>query len=285
LTLLGASGGRIQYRAIGEAQAGAAGAVPEAVAMRWDGWESLNTTPAQADKADVILGLAPAARGRYGVALLEGLTAHAAPGAVLLLAEPAPGALWGFTLGQDAAWWRDDPEGALPDAAAWRAALGVAAWQCAEVQALQSAPWPALLISGQNPSVKPTEVARDGAGPSVIFTDAETMPLAEALAARQGPGQRPAIWHLGEIPPPKALRGADILALTGMADPARALAAMTALAAAADGVARSLMMVAEAEEARAAALIGLGRVLTNEMPGLKPRRRSALPRAGVSRRS
>ena len=277
LALLGASGLCIHYRAIGAAQAGAAGAVPEAVAMRWDGWESLKTTPDQVGKADVILGLAPAAFGRHGLALLEGLAAQAAPGAALLLAEPAPGALWGFTLGQDSAWWRDDPDGALPDNSAWRAALGLAGWHGAEVQALHAAPWPALLILGQTSSGMAPDLSRGSAGPSVIFADAACMPLAEALVRWQGPDRRSAILPLGDTPPPKTLRGADILVLTGMADAAVALAAVTGLAAAADGVARSLMLVAEAEEARAAALVGLGRVLANEMSGLKPRRLTIVP--------
>ena len=276
LAVLGASGRRIHYRAIGEAQAGAAGGVPEAITLHWGAWDSLRVAPSPADKADIILGLAPAALTRAGLTLLDGLVAQAAPGAALLLAEPAPGALWTFTLGQDPAWWREDAEGALPEIAAWRTALGVAGWMGAEVAVLDAAPWPALLISGQKPLAQLGEPFGHSAAPSVIFADAEAMALAEALAMLGTPS-RPAILQLGEIPPPKMLRGADILALTGMANPAAALAAMTALAAAADGVACRMALVAQAEEARAAALLGLGRVLANEMPGLKLRRATVAP--------
>ena len=276
LAVLGASGRRIHYRAIGEAQAGAAGGVPETITLHWGAWDSLRAAPSPADKADIILGVAPAALTRAGLTLLDGLVAQAAPGAALLLAEPAPGALWTFTLGQDPAWWRDDPEGALPEIAAWRTALGVAGWMGAEVAVLDAAPWPALLISGQKPLAQLDEPFGHSAAPSVIFADAEAMALAEAVAMLGTPS-RPAILQLGEIPPPKMLRGADILALTGMANPAAALAAMTALAAAADGVACRMALVAQAEEARAAALLGLGRVLANEMPGLKLRRATVAP--------
>ncbi len=271
MAMLGASGLRIHYRAIGEASLGAAGNVPEAVSLRWEGWETLKAIPTAEDRAHIILGLAPAGLTRSGLSVLDGLVAQAAAGAALLLAEPAPGALWTFALGQDPAWWRDDREGAIPNAAAWRMALGVAGWQGAEVAGLEAAPWPAILISGWNPGGRLAESLPDSAAPSLIFADAETMALAEAVAALRAP-HSPAILKLEEAPPPKLLRGAEILALTGMAEPAAALAAMTRLAAAADGVARRLMLVAEAEEARAAALLGLGRVLTNEMPGLKPRR-------------
>jgi NADPH:quinone reductase-like Zn-dependent oxidoreductase/acyl carrier protein len=276
MAVLGASGRRIFYRAIGEARLGATGKVPEAVSLRWEGWEALKAVPGAEDKADIILGLAPAALNRSGLALLDGLVAQAAPGAALLVAEPAPGTLWSFALGQDPAWWRDDPEGAIPDAAAWRTALGVAGWQGAEVTGLDAAPWPAMLIYGQNAFERLAEPLREVVAPTLIFADAETMALAQAMAALRAPDP-PAILKLGDLPPPKSLRGAEILALTGMAEPAAALATITALSAAADGVARRLMLVAEAEEARASALLGLGRVLANEMPGLKPRRVSIPP--------
>jgi NADPH:quinone reductase-like Zn-dependent oxidoreductase/acyl carrier protein len=180
-------------------------------------------------------------------------------------------------MGQDPTWWRDDPEGALPDAAAWRTALGMAAWQGAEVEALSAAPWPALLITGQGPTVNSAEPALVSAESLLIFADAEAMPLAQALATQLAPNRPPAILTLGELPPPKSLRGTKILALTGMAEPAAALGALTALASAADGVAGGLILAAQADEARAAALIGLGRVLANEMPGLRPRRLTIAP--------
>ena len=277
LAVLGASGRHIHYRAIGEAGAGALNGVPDHVTLRWEGWDSLENAPAQADQADLILGLAPAAFRRRGLALLQGLNAQAAPGAALLLAEPVPGALWNFTLGQDPAWWRGDAEGALPDAAAWRSALGMTGWQGAEVETLDAAPWPALLISGRNATGPAAPPALTFAEKPMIFADAEMMALAQAVAVRLAPDQPATILPLGEMPTPKSLRGAQLLALTGMADPAPALAALTALAAAADGTARGLMLVAQADEARAAALIGLGRVLANEMPGLKPRRIGLAP--------
>ena len=277
LALLGTTGLSIDYRAIGAAQAGATGNVAEMITLRWEDWESLKSAPKPADRADVVIGLAPAALTRAGTALLEGLINQAAPGAALLLAEPSPGAIWNSTLGQDHAWWREDPEGALPDAAVWRTALGVAGWQGADVMALGAAPWPALLLSGQNPIKKSSASSAGLPGPSIIFADVEVLPLAEAVAASLAPAGRPAILPLGDILPPKALRGADILAMTGMAEPATALAHLTSLATAAEGTARRIMLVAEAEEARAAAVIGLGRVLANEMPGLKPSRVTLVP--------
>jgi len=276
LVMLGRSGRRIHYRAIGTAQAGATGAVSDAIALSWGSWESLKLAPAMEDKADIILGAAPAALNGLGLGLLEGLALQAAPGAGLMLAEPAPSALWTFVQGQDPNWWRDHPDGALPDAPAWRTALGVAGWQGAEVEALGAAPWPALLICGQSRLARTNENPDAPTAPNMIFADAEAMPLAEAVAALHAP-DRTTILSLTEIPPPSRLRGSDILAMTRMADPAAALAAMTALASAADGVARRMMLVAEAEEARATALLGLGRVLANEMPDLKLRRVAVAP--------
>jgi acyl transferase domain-containing protein/NADPH:quinone reductase-like Zn-dependent oxidoreductase/short-subunit dehydrogenase/acyl carrier protein len=276
LAILGRSGRRIHYRAIGAAKAGAAGAVPDAIALSWSNWESLNLPPPLEEKADVIIGLAPAALNQGGLGLLAGLALQAAPGAALMLAEPAPGAVWTFVQGQDADWWRDHPEGALPDAPAWRTALGVAGWQGVEVASLAAAPWPALLICGRNPLARMIEASVTTTGPTIIFADTNAMPLAKAVASLNRP-HRTEIHNLSETPPPSLLRGADILAITDMADPAGALAALTALSAAADGVARRIMLVAEAEEARAAAMLGLGRVLANEMPGLKLRRLAVTP--------
>ncbi|MCE2760864.1 MAG: SDR family NAD(P)-dependent oxidoreductase [Acetobacteraceae bacterium] len=277
LAILGSSGLSITYKAIGNAQAGISGDVSDAITLHWADWDSLKTTPNPTDRADVIIGLAPAALGGRGGEILEGLITHSAPGAALLLAEPAPGAIWNFTLGQDPSWWRDDLEGALPDAVTWRKALSLAGWQGTEVTALEAAPWPALLLSGESPTVKSPDTNRVLAGPSVVFADAEALPLAEALVARLSPDERPDILPLDESLPPKTLRAADILVLTGMAESATALAHLVKLAANAEGVARRIMLVAKAEEAAAAALVGLGRVLANEMPGLNLRRVTLAP--------
>ncbi|MEO3470243.1 SDR family NAD(P)-dependent oxidoreductase [Roseomonas sp. CAU 1739] len=267
---LAASGRRVEYHAAGEARAGAAPPEAEGVAFAWSGWDPLVGTGAVAP-ADLVIGLAAAARGRSGTRLAGALRAACAPGAMLLLAEPAPGRLWDFACGQDTAWW-DGGDGALPDADAWHAALSQAGFEAPDALRLAAAPWPALLIAARAPSVI---VATPPASRRVLVcAEAGSEALACALeAALRTEGHHVAQHPLAAPPGPREMHGALVVALAKVeTDAAGTLAAATRLAEAAQGSAAGFVLVGAGDAARAAALAGLGRVLANEMPDLKPRR-------------
>ncbi len=244
--------------------------------------------------ADLVIGLAPAARAKAGSALAAALRPALAEGGALLLVEPLPGRVWTFVCGQDPAWWTGlGPDavggsagGALPDEALWLGRLSEAGFRAIVAEPLGCAPWPALLLAAEQP---PPPAAAPPAPPrSLILTDAASAPLAEALAARlQRRGAEVARVPLGELPAPGQLRGARILALAAPAEAALAetLAAVTRLAEAASGTAAGFVLVTQGglqpAEGRhvpeAAALLGLMRVLANEMPALRPRRIDLAP--------
>ncbi len=266
---LAASGRRVEYRAAGEARAGAAPPPAEGIDFAWTPWTPLSGSGAP-PVADLVIGLGAGALGRSGTALAAALRRAAAPGALLLLAEPAPGRLWDFCCGQDPAWW-EGGDGALPDAATWTHALAEAGFETPEALPLTAAPWPALLVAARAPSVvlpvaaKPRQV--------VICAAPGAARLASALeAALVAAGHGAQTHALGEPPPPRLLKGRIVVALAGEDALPGTLAAATRLAEAAQGAAEGFALVATGDALDAAALAGLGRVLANEMPELRPRR-------------
>ena len=190
---------------------------------------------------------------------------------MLLLAEPAPGRLWDFACGQDPSWW-DGGDGALPDADSWRAALSQAGFEAPDALPLTAAPWPAMLLAARAPSVivATTPAARR----VLICAEPGCMALATALeAALHTEGHAVAQHAIDAAPAPREMRGAQVVALmTAQADAAASLAAATRLAEAATGSAAGFVLAGAGDAVRAAAITGLGRVLANEMPELKPRR-------------
>ena len=263
---LAATGRQVEYRAAGEARAGAAPPTAEGVAFAWTPWDPLAGT-GSAEPADLVIGLAAGARGRSGTALAGALRRAAAPGALLLLAEPAPGRVWDFACGQDAAWW-DTGDSALPDGGAWQQALSDAGFETPEALPLAAAPWPALLLAARAPSVivpveaKPRRVMLFGSGRLAVALEAALRAEGHMVQARP----------ITPAPSPCEVKGAQVVALLGEESLAEALAAATRLAEAANGAAASFALVGSGEAARNGALTGLGRVLANEMPDLRPRR-------------
>ena len=273
IAALAASGRRVLYHAAGEARA--APAVAGHVEFAWAAWDPLSgAEPPVA--ADLILGVAPAARERSGVRLAAALRRAAAPGGLLLLAEPLAGRLWDFACGQDPAWWQGiGPNGAaLPEAAGWTAALDEAGWDGACAEPLGAAPWPAALLCARAPAA----AAAPAAAPArlLLFADDGAAGLASALAAALAArGIAAEALSLAADTPPRALRGAGVVMLAEGGKLAASLAQVTRLAVAAQGSARGVCLVATGEEIAAAALLGLGRVLANEMPELALRRIAA----------
>ncbi|MBC9210133.1 acyltransferase domain-containing protein, partial [Roseomonas aerophila] len=277
LEALEATGRHIRYTATAPAGDTRAAAIPphgERVSFTFTAWEPGTALPGP---ADLILGLAPAARLRAGTGLLASLAGALAPGGTLLLAEPLPARAWIFASGQDEAWWNGPGAGpALPDAAAWQDALVTAPWHGAQVESLVSAPWPAVLLAaGKSATDAAAEAASPDATPIRIVADAATAALAgalEAVLAAAGIPTTSAPLAEAAATPPRTLQGTRILALMApdAASLAASLAATTALAEAARGAATGFTLVAAGGEADAC--LALGRVLANEMPELKPRR-------------
>ncbi|MBR0674370.1 SDR family NAD(P)-dependent oxidoreductase, partial [Neoroseomonas soli] len=238
----------------------------EGVAFAWTPWDPLAAS-GSVEPADLVIGLAAGARGRSGTALAGALRRAAAPGGMLMLAEPAPGRLWDFACGQDPTWWAGG-DGALPDGEAWHHALAEAGFETPEALPLAAAPWPALLLAARAPSVilpaeaRPRRVVVCGAGR--LATALEAALRAEGHMVQQHP--------LSPAPSPREVKGAQLVVLLADQPLPDALAAATRLAEAANGAAAGFALVGAGDVARAAALTGLGRVLANEMPDLRPRR-------------
>jgi acyl transferase domain-containing protein/NADPH:quinone reductase-like Zn-dependent oxidoreductase/NAD(P)-dependent dehydrogenase (short-subunit alcohol dehydrogenase family)/acyl carrier protein len=288
---LGPLGRRVRYVAAGEARF----APPEAAGMEIEAaaWDPRAGTPPPM-VADLVIGLAPAARLRAGATLPALLRPALAEGGALLLAEPAPGRVWTFVCGQDPAWWSGlgpDPAGgsaggALPDAALWTARLAAAGFRDAAAEPVPCAPWPAVLIGAEAPP--PPAAARPATPRAILLHEAGSARLAEALAARLARGgTAPELLPLSPAPAPRVLSGARVLALPAP-EPgklAETLAALVALAEAAAGAAAGFVLVtaggaqpAESQHSpEAAAALGLMRVLANEMPALAPRRVDLAP--------
>ncbi|WP_372616769.1 SDR family NAD(P)-dependent oxidoreductase [Falsiroseomonas sp.] len=291
LARLAPLGRRLHYLAAGEARI----PLPAAQGTTLDSaaWDPRGGAPPPM-VADLVIGLAPAARLRAGAALAGALRPALAEGGALLLAEPLPGRAWTFVCGQDPAWWTGlgaDPAGgsdggALPDATLWLNRLGDAGFRAATAEKLPCAPWPAVLLGAE--AAPPPAAARPAAPRTMIFAAPAAAPLAEALAARLvAAGTRVEHLPLGEAPPPRALAGARMLVFpaTEPAGLAETLAALVRLAEAATGSAAGFVLVTEGgaqpPEGRhlpaAAAARGLFRVLANEMPALRPRRIDIAP--------
>jgi acyl transferase domain-containing protein/acyl carrier protein len=255
-------------------------------------WNPLSDAPAPL-VADLVIGLAPAARARAGVAMASALRRALAEGGTLLVAEPLPGRVWTFVCGQDPAWWSGlgpDPAGSaggsLPDATLWTGRLADAGFRAVAAEALGCAPWPALLLAGEAP---PPPAAAPPAPPrTLLLADAASLPLADALAARLlRRGGSVARAALDAAIDPATLRGARLL-LCASPDAAGlpgTLAAITRLAEAAQGQASGFILATSGgqqpaegrHQPEAAALLGLMRVLANEMPALRPRRIDVAP--------
>jgi phthiocerol/phenolphthiocerol synthesis type-I polyketide synthase C len=276
LAALEATGRHIRYTATAPAGDTRAAAIPphgERVAFTFTPWDPSTALPGP---ADLIVGLAPAARLRAGTGLLAALAGALAPGGTMLLAEPLPARAWVFASGQDESWWSGPGAGpALPDTTAWQEALANAPWTSTHTESLSSAPWPALLLAAARQPAESAEATAPDTTPIRLFADEATTTLAEsleaALTAAGIPTTRAALAE-ATATPPRALKGARIVALLAPDATAlpMALAATTALAEAARGSAASFTLVAPGGEAEAC--LALARVLANEMPELKPRR-------------
>ncbi|MBL6076904.1 SDR family NAD(P)-dependent oxidoreductase [Belnapia sp. T18] len=267
--------------------------VPEGIEFAVRPWD-----PEGADAppfaADLVVGLAAGARLRRGTALLGPLRQAAAPGATLMLAEPLPGWLWNFCCGQEPGWCGAAP---LAPAASWAAALPAEGWTAPVAEALRAAPFPALLICGRA-AAGATLLAAPKLRRVALFADAAMAGLRPAVAAvLQSRGATVSGGSLAEAAglPPRALADSLVVALAGGGrrpeEIATSLAALSRLAAAAEGSAAGFCIVTQGgqqpdapgtrHEPAAAALFALGRVLANEHPGLKPRRIDLAPQLGA----
>ncbi len=206
-------------------------------------WDPLGDAAAPL-AADLIIGLACGAQLRAGTPLAAALRQAAAPGAVLLLAEPLPGPVWEFCAGQDPAWWQHAAP--LPAAEAWAAALGADGWGQAAVQRLSAAPWPAVLLAGRAPAgaaLLTAPVPRRVMLVADAASAASLRPaLAAALAARGANVTTAELLEAADLPP-RTLQGTLLVLLASGAEPALTLAALSRLAAAAEGITAGTRLV------------------------------------------
>jgi malonyl CoA-acyl carrier protein transacylase len=181
-------GRHVRYVATGEARI----ALPEAppgLALEAAAWDPRGGS-APPMVADLVIGLAAAARMRAGATLAAALRPVLAEGGAVLLAEPLPGRAWTFVCGQDPAWWSGlgpDPAGgsdggALPDAELWQVRLAEAGFRATVAERLGCAPWPAVLVGAEAPP--PPAAARPAAPRTLVFAEPGAAALADSLTAR-----------------------------------------------------------------------------------------------------
>jgi acyl transferase domain-containing protein/NADPH:quinone reductase-like Zn-dependent oxidoreductase/short-subunit dehydrogenase/acyl carrier protein len=280
LAALERSGRTVRYVATAPAGDARAAAIPthgERVTFSFEPWEGA----ALPGPADLVVGLATAARARLGTALLGSMARALSPGGTLLLAEPLPGRAWTFANGQDAGWWEGHGPGgaALPARDTWQDALDAGPWAEARIEPLAAAPWPALLLAARRAPETLLAAPEPPAAPAIaglrIYADAASTPLARALGAAAPGLVVVPLAQVGRIAP-RAVAGIRVVAMLSpdTAGLAHCLAQVTALAEVSRGSAAGFVLLVrgDATSPEAAACLGLGRVLANEMPELKLRR-------------
>ena len=221
---------------------------------------------------DLIIGLHALSRlqpdGDADTGALAALRDVLAPGGLLLAAEPAPSRAWELMAGADPA--------ALPatrDGAVWRTALAGAGFDAAWSRELPDALWPVCMVGGRVPAAgAATAPARSGAvhvfaepGDTLAAALADALRAGGVAATVSGPdGLIAVLSRAGAVE-------AVVLAPDGSTPGLSAgwLARLAALAGVEADARVWLVTQGDAEgEPFAAALLGLGRVLANEAPGL-----------------
>jgi len=210
--------------------------LPAARAIAWAPGEPLDEAP-----FDIVVGLHGFALGGWGPRELAALKAALAPGGALLLAEPLPNRMWPLLR----------PDAPPPaDGARWQSLLDGAGFVDARIQPLETALWPVELVSARaeaiaQPVTAETQIRIVGAGP-----------LADAL-------ETALIGHGALVDRGEELIG-RIAMLIDSSDLPAALACVASLAALPAEPLVEITLVVQADEAEAAALAGLRRVLVNE---------------------
>ncbi|HEX6442119.1 MAG TPA: SDR family NAD(P)-dependent oxidoreductase, partial [Stellaceae bacterium] len=108
------------------------------------------------NRFDVIFSVSCCTRLQIDGEELSRLAGMLAPGGLFLAAEPEPNALWDLVFGRYAGWWQDDSGGRaspMRSSEHWRRDLAVAGFSAPGAAVIAAGPWPCALAWGHAPVV------------------------------------------------------------------------------------------------------------------------------------
>jgi acyl transferase domain-containing protein/acyl carrier protein len=260
----------------------AVGSVAGAIARLWRPGDDAHGGAADGEIFDIVIGFYPLSRLGLGAGLLAQLRDRLAPGGMLLSVEPEPNRVWGMIDGADSE--QSGQLAHLRDGEEWCAALAGAGFKASQSLSMTTGLWPVALLGGlqhDQASRRPPAKSRDGVR-LLVLADASDR-LAETLVEQLLLAGRPA--HLVSPDDYEAVAEAashpeSLELIFLITEPASDQAAMSESVLWLDRVARHAGGLTEASSPRlwlaitaaaagqplASALIGLRRVLANELP-------------------
>jgi acyl transferase domain-containing protein/acyl carrier protein len=263
--------------------------VPGAIARLWrprdDPRDDSHGGVADGEIFDIVIGFYPLSRLGLGAGVLAELRDRLAPGGMLLSLEPEPNRVWGMIDGADPEQsGRNGQIAHLREGEEWCAALAGAGFKASQSLSMTTGLWPIALLGGvqhDQDSRRPLAKGRDGvrllvlADPSNCLAETlvEQLLLAGRPAHLLSPDAYAAVAEAASQP--EAL---ELIFL--LAEPASDQAAMAESVLWLDRLARHAGSLTEASSPRlwlaitaatagqplASALLGLRRVLANELP-------------------
>jgi acyl transferase domain-containing protein/NADPH:quinone reductase-like Zn-dependent oxidoreductase/acyl carrier protein/SAM-dependent methyltransferase len=240
---------------------------------RWNPAEPDDAAAPKPESVDIVISAYALTFGTVAGAL-ERVVACLAPDGVMFAVEPSPNHIVEFLFGQQPNWWSGLTKSPLRDGATWVKFLTENGLHGARSSLVGTDPWSLTLLAGQAQTVaSPLPLAE---GSYAIAADADDplyLALADALAARH--------VVVSLVPRSDAGRAIEhgslvVLLPSNTLRPAAELLAEAALlarqVAAAHGKLWLVTRDAHAASPPNAAVLGLGRVIANEMPGIGCRR-------------